>query len=264
MQTEGMITDTRKPELHSAAELLLEARSTNSPIADLPSSLQPATLEEAYFIQDAMASVLEPNGARAWKVGAPAADATPMFGPMISTWIADDGSVLAEPRHRLRGLEAEISFLIGKDLPPRSTPYTREEVVAAITSCHPAIEELEAGLVDPSKVARFTMIGDLQMHGGFVHGPAVSNWQQIDFAKESVTLAVDGTVRVERTASNTAGTDLLRLVIYLANEGAARTGGLKHGDWITTGSWTGNTPGSAGSKVNVRFSTAGNVSLRFG
>jgi len=214
-------------------------------------------------MQDAMANALEPDGVRAWKIGAPAPDATPMFGPMISSWIADDAVTLTEPRYRWRGLEAEISFLIGKDLPPRETPYTRDEVIAAIASCHPAIEELEAGVVDPAKVARFTMIGDLQMHGGFVHGPAVTDWQKIDFAKESVSLSVDGEVRVERTASNTAGTDLLRLVLYLANEGAARTGGLKKGNWITTGSWTGNTFAKAGSQVNVRFSTAGSVSLRF-
>ena len=259
-----MISDARKPELHSAAGLLLEARCTGSPLADLPESLQPTSLEEAYFVQDAMARALEPNGVRAWKVGAAAPDATPMFGPMITAWIADDGSVFAEPRHRWRGLEAEISFLLGKDLPPRPTPYTRDEIVAAIASCHPAIEELEAGVADPAKVARFTMIADLQMHGGFVHGPAVPGWQKIDFANESVSLAVDGDVRVERTASNTAGTDLLRLVLYLANEGAARTGGLKSGDWITTGSWTGNTFATAGSQVMVRFSTAGGVSLRFG
>jgi len=68
---------------------------------------------------------------------------------------------------------------------------------------------------------------------------------------------------VERTASNTAGTDLLRLVLYLANEGAARTGGLKRGSWVTTGSWTGNSFAKAGSEVNVHFSTAGDVSVRF-
>ncbi len=259
-----MISDDRKSELHSAAGLLLEARCTGSPLTDLPDALQPTSLEESYFVQDAMACALEPDGVRAWKVGAPAPDATPMFGPMISAWIGDDGCNFAEPRHRWRGLEAEISFLLGKDLPPRATPYTREEIVDAIASCHPAIEELEAGVTDPAKVARFTMIADLQMHGGFVHGPAVPNWLKIDFAKESVSLSTDGDVRVERTASNTAGTDLLRLVLYLANEGSARTGGLKSGDWITTGSWTGNTFASAGSQVNVRFSTAGGVSLRFG
>ncbi len=258
-----MISEERVSELHSAAGLLLEARCTAAPLADLPEALQPVSFEEAAFVQDAIAHALEPNGVRGWKIGALAPDATPLFGPLISAWMADDGGVLTEPRYRLRGLEAEISFLIGNDLPPRETPYAREEIVAAIESCHPAIEELEAGITEPLKVARLTMIGDLQMHGGFVHGPAIDNWQQIDFAKESVSLTVDGEVRAERTASNPAGTDLLRLVVYLANEGSARTGGLKRGDWITTGSWTGATFASAGSQVNVRFSTAGSVSLRF-
>jgi len=109
-----MISVDRKTDLHSAAELFLAARRTASPIADLPERLQPTSLEEAYFIQDNMAHALQPEGTTAWKVGAPAPDATPLFGPMISAWIADSGSVLGEPRHRWRGLEAEISFHFGR------------------------------------------------------------------------------------------------------------------------------------------------------
>lgn len=164
--------------------------------------------------------------------------------------------------HRFRGLEAEIAFLMGEDLPPRETAYSREEVVAAIASCHPAIEVIESGLIEPLQASRLTWIADLQIHGGFVYGDAVPDWQRIDFTQEHVTLAVDGAVRVEKTGSNTSG-DLMRLLPWLANEGASRTGGLKKGTWITTGSWTGLTQGSAGSSVDVQFSTAGRVGLRF-
>jgi 2-keto-4-pentenoate hydratase len=258
-----MISDARKAELLSAAEFLLKARSTAAPVDDLSAPMLATSLEEAYFVQDAMAHKLQPEGIVDWKVGAPALDASPLFGPMIRSWIGTDGGTLAGERFRLRGLEAEIAFKIGKDLPPRATPYTRNEIIDAIESCHPAIEELEAGVTVPSKVARFTMFSDLQMHGGFVPGPAVADWEKIDITRESVALAVDGKIEVVRTASNTAGTDLLRLVLYLANEGSARTGGLKRGGWITTGSWTGNTFAKAGSHVDVRFSTAGSVSLRF-
>jgi 2-keto-4-pentenoate hydratase len=261
-----MISADRESDLLSAANLFLEARRAATPFVDLPAALAPTSLEEAYFVQDAMYNAIEPagtQGPRAWKVGAPSPDATPLFGPMISRWIKESPALFDDPRHRLRGLEAEIAFLIGKDMPPRATPYLREELVDAIVSCHPAIEELEAGLTVPSQAARFSMIADLQMHGGFIHGAAVPGWQQIDFAKESVSLAVDGDVKVERTASNSAGTDLLRLVLYLVNEGAARTGGLQRGSWVTTGSWTGNTFASAGSTVEVRFSNARSVSLRF-
>ncbi len=112
--------------------------------------------------------------------------------------------------NRYRGLEAEIAFLMGKDLPPRETAYSRDEVIAAIASCHPAIEVLESGLVDPRNAAKLSMIGDLQMHGGFVYGPAYADWKNVDFLQEKVTLAVDGVVRVERTGSNTSG-DLMRI-----------------------------------------------------
>jgi 2-keto-4-pentenoate hydratase len=131
-----------------------------------------------------------------------------------------------------------------------------------MASCHPAIEVLESAFVDPPQAAKFASLADLQMHGGFVYGPAVDNWQSIDFNIEHVMLAVDGVVRVERTGSNTSG-DLVKLLPWLANEGAARTGGLRAGQWITTGSWTGNTLATTDSSVEVLFRTAGRVDLRF-
>lgn len=245
----------------NAADMLLDARRTNQPIADLPTDLRPQTLEEAYFIQDKMSWAYGAIGG--WKVGAPSADATPMFAPMPQAWISWSGCELRGITHRYRGLEAEIAFLIGEDLPRRDNAYSREEVLNAIESCHPAIEVLESGFIDPMQVARLSMIADLQMHGGFVYGPACPDWQRIDFSQEHVTLAIDGAVRVERTGSNTSG-DLLRLLPFLANEGSSRTGGLKRGDWVTTGSWTGYTQGSPGSAVDAQFSTAGHVNLRFG
>jgi len=255
-----MITGTRESLLLEAANTLLDARRTATPIADLPAELQPTSLDEAYAVQDILAEVYGPIGG--WKVGAPTPDATPIFAPMPLAWIAASDSTLAGSTWRYRGLEAEIAFLIGEDLPPRATPYTMEEVVGAIASCHPSIEVLESGLTDPAAAARMSMLADLQMHGGFIYGAAVADWQSLDFAKEPVSLAVDGVVRVERTGSNTSG-NLLRLLPFLANEGAARTGGLKRGDWITTGSWTGNVQATSGADVHVQFASAGAVRLRF-
>jgi 2-keto-4-pentenoate hydratase len=254
-----MMTGEREEELISAAAMLLDARRTNKPIDDLPDAVRPKTLEEAYYIQGRIALAYGEIGG--WKVGAPTADATPMFAPMPLAWIASNDARLGG-RHRFRGLEAEIAFQMGRDLPPRDEAYSRDEVVAAIGSCHAAIEVIESGLTDPLKAEKLSMIADLQMHGAFVYGPSIENWKRIDFSKERVTLAVDGVVRVERTGSNTSG-DLMRLLPWLANEGAARTGGLKAGDWVTTGSWTGLSLALAASDVDVNFSTAGEVSLRF-
>ncbi len=248
--------------MYQAADILLKARREVTPIHELPPKLRPHTLDEAYDLQDIMAAAFSPIGG--WKVGALTPDATPLFSPM-PLWggFASSGNRIARAFKRLRGVEAEIAFCLGKDLPPRAKPYTADEVADAIASAHPAIELLESAYFDPDKVDRLSLLGDLQMNGGFVHGAPIADWKNYDLAGESVTVAIDGAVRFEGTASNTAGTNLLRLITWLANEGSYRTEGLRSGQWITTGSWSGKALANAGSVVEVRFSRFGEVHLRF-
>ncbi len=252
------MTGFRESQLLEAVDLLLNARRTMTPINDLPSELKPASLDEVFFVQD---RIREAHGALGgWKVGASSPDAVPMAAPLPLTMIAQNGAVRGG---HLRGLEAEIAFVLKSDLPPRATPYHDEEVYAAVGSCHPAIEVLESALADPTRPEeKLMMLADLQMHGGLILGPDCSSWQTVDFQKEDVTLAIDGMIRLEETGSNTCG-DLKRLLPWLANEGSARTGGLLAGQCITTGSWTGITLARSGSSVDVHFSTVGRVNLRF-
>jgi 2-keto-4-pentenoate hydratase len=63
---------------------------------------------------------------------------------------------------------------------------------------------------------------------------------------------------------NAAGGDLLRLVVWLANDAQGRTGGLRAGQWITTGSWTGKILADSGSAAVARFPRFGEVTVRFG
>jgi 2-keto-4-pentenoate hydratase len=249
-----------RDRLQQAAELLLEARRTVKPIDDLPPALAPKTLEEAYYVQDLMLRAIGKAGG--WKVGAMSPDGPPFYAPMPVDGFTTSGERITREYRRLRGVEAEIAFLMGKDMPPRSTPYSREELVDAIASCHPAIELLESGLLNPDAVDRLTAIADLQSNGGFVSGSAVEGWQDFDFAQESAQMNVDGFVRVAN-GKNAAGGDLLRLVLWLANEAQGRTGGLLAGQWITTGSWTGKIMADSGSVALARFPHFGEVSVQF-
>jgi 2-keto-4-pentenoate hydratase len=175
------------------------------------------------------------------------------------------GAPVPASRSRLRGVEVEVAFLIAHDLPSRASFYTREEISAAVASVHPAIEIVESALLDPSAVPPLLKSADLQINGGFVYGPAFaeSNWPSIDWTTETASLIVNGSIRLERTASNTAGTDLLRLLQYVANEGSVRTGGLHKGQWVTTGSWTGLSFCNPGDHVEGRFTGSSPARLTF-
>jgi 2-keto-4-pentenoate hydratase len=248
--------------MRQAAEILLQARRERIPIEELPANLQPHTLDEAYALQDIMAEALGPVGG--WKVGAPSPEAVPLFSAM-PFWggYGQSGVHIGDAFRRMRGVEAEIAFCLGSDLPVREEPYSRDEVRAAIASAHPAIELLESAFSEPDKIDRLSVIGDLQVNGGLVHGPALPDWEQVNLTIESVTVVIDAAIRFEGTATNSAGTDLLRLVTFLANEGSYRTGGLRAGDWITTGSWSGKSLADHGSKIKVHFSTFGVVTMSF-
>ena len=255
------ISGAREGVLSTTANVLLNARRTGKPIQNLPADLMPSNDAEAFFVQDTMMRAYGEIGG--YKIGARGPDQEPFFAPMPLSWMGENGSVFRGAMRRLHGVEAEIAFRMGADLQKRATAYTREEVVAAIASCHPAIEVVESAFVDPRAVEREASFADMQMHGGFVAGPAIADWQLIDWSAEAVTLVIDGSVRAEKVGSNPGGNDLLRLMVYLANEGSARTGGLRAGQYVTTGSWTGLLWANALDAVMVEFAHAGSVTLQF-
>ncbi len=228
-------------------------------LADLPAALKPADRAAGYAIQHKVAASLGAIGG--WKVSPFGADTPPMCGALPAAGIVAGPAKLSAKTHLMRGIEAEISVRIGRDLPPRATPYSREEVIAAIASMHPSIEVIESRFIEPSGLDVPTALADSQGHGGFVYGPAVTVWQGIDLARVSVEQFVDGAVTASRTG-HPAG-DLVAQVVWMANEGSVWAGGLKAGQFVTCGSWTGAQRVGQAAAVRVKFSSVGEVSLTF-
>lgn len=252
---------SRTTLMHQVAATFCDARQTGTPIQALEEDNIAQSVEEASVVQDAMAAQFGDIGG--WKIGAASATSTPVFSPMPLRWIVQTDAILSGPHYRLRGVEAEIAFQIGTPLPPRERPYTREEVADAIAICAPAIELLESAFQAPLEVESMAKASDLQMHGGFAAGSPIPAWKQIDWNTVSVKLWANDELAVEATGSNPGGTDLLRFLTYLANEGSKRTGGLRAGQWVTTGSWTGASWYEPQSSVTVEFNHAQPLRLHF-
>ena len=242
-----------------AAALLVEARKTGKALGELPADCRPRDAAEAYAIQDAVARQV--GAVQGWKTGAPGPEAEPAYAP-IFTVSASPGRFPAKTQ-RLFGIEAEIAFRLARDLPRRDKPYDRDEVVAAIATMHPAVELVDTRFADWRKVDVWSKVADNQANAALIYAPAVANWRSLglDLARPPITVTIDDTVAAETTGNS--GGDPLRLLTALANHCTGRTGGLRQGDMITTGSITGVTFAKSGATVTADFGPLGTVRLDF-
>ena len=234
----------------AAARYLIGQRGPDAILGDrLPDEFRPHSLQEAIAIQMATMAVLGPIGG--WKVGAANATAEPSASPLALSGIRQSpGTVQA----RTRIAECEIGFRFARALPPRDAPYTEAEVVAAIGSCQATIEAVDPRFTNHGGLDPLSILADCGMHGGLVVGQPIAVWQPEMFATLKVVSTVNGAVQREAVASNPGGTDLMRLLVWLANSEVARAaGGLTAGVYVTTGSWTGADLLPQGAHVIGRF-----------
>src|SRR5260370_30051814 len=87
------------------------------------------------------------------------------------------------------------------------------------------------------KLAQLTILADWGMHGGLVVGEPIAGWRPGMFTTLKVVSTVNGVLQREAVGSNPGGTDLMRLLVWLANSEVVRAaGGLTAGAYVTTGS----------------------------
>ena len=242
-----------------AALLLLNAREAGTLIDGLPEAVAPRTAAAAYDIQLHLMAGLGDIGG--WKVGAPNPQAEPACAPMPSRHVVTSPASFSSATFPQAFMESEIAFMLAEDLPVREIPYAEAEVRAAISGCHPAIELVQSRYRDPDAAGPLANLADLIRHGAFVWGPAIANWEAIDFPSLAITQTIEGGPTREGVG-NPAG-DMMRLMVWLANTGARWAGGLKAGQIVTCGSWTGMTRMAARSgEVVTQFAGIAPVVLR--
>jgi 2-keto-4-pentenoate hydratase len=237
-------------QIETAASFLVGLRAADAaPAANLPEKLRPKTEAETVAIQLATMRLIGPIGG--WKVGAADAKAEPVASPLPASGIRSSPASVVSRR---RGIEAEIGFRFGRALPPRPEPHDAESVLGAIESCHATIETLEPRFTDQGALDALTARADLGMHGGLVVGSAIDGWTPDMFATQRVVLTADGVTICEATGSNPGGTDLVRLLVGLANSEVVRgAGGIAAGAIVTTGSWTGAIFAQPGARIVAQF-----------
>lgn len=225
------------------------------------------TREDAYAAQAAgvAASGLTRAG---WKVAATSELAQqllgvpgPSIGPVFAEHIQDSPAVAGAKTAHQDAVECEFAFVMAHDLD--GSPLSREDILAAVDHAMVAIEivgcRFEGGFADAGAQL---CISDFSFNVGFVRGPKIENWPDVDLSGAAAAMHLNGEKVAEGTGVDVMGdpVDALRW----AAEEAARIGMLfKAGDVITTGTMTGAVKVAPGDHVVGDFGYLGKVEISF-
>ena len=157
--------------------------------------------------------------------------------------------------------EVEYQAKLGTDLPPRSKPYSQDEVTEAVASLHPGLELAECRFIhDASFPPLPAILADGAGSGTIIYGPAIADWKSRDIAGQEVTLTSNGRLRRQGTAAALLDHPMAPLT-WLANE-LSRTGvGMKAGQMVSTGTLTGMLAPRPGEVYLADFGPFGSVTV---
>ncbi len=252
----------------AAAELLLRNWAATTRIAELPEALRPASRAEGY---DAAAAVARQSGSTVagWKIAATSAAGQkhinvdgPLIGRILKNRLLPEGAGVPLGDNIMRVAEAEFAFGFATDLPPREEPYSQDEATAAVSSLHLSIEIPDSRYVDFTRVGAAQLIADTACASWLVIGPAVEQpWRGLDLSAHAVKGLRNGVVTAEGTGKAVLG-DPRKALAWFVNEAATYCGGVKAGQFVTTGTCIVPMAVAPGDEVSVDYGLLGTISCK--
>lgn len=254
-------------QVQRGAQRLLDARAQGIRLAGWPAELAPANQSDAEAICEAMARGFEqPMGG--WKVGAMDTALAvkrglerPFCGQIPRGMIYPNGASVPWDELLRPVVEAEIVFLLGRDIPPRSAPYTAEEIMDAVEAVLPGIEIPESRLVDGHPLGALGMVADQGFAGRLVCGAPLHAWRALELASLKAELWIDDVSVAHGTGAKAMGNPIEAL-LWLANYRGWCSGGLRRGEVVSTGSLTGVQATAKGQHVTAVFEGLGTVAMQ--
>lgn len=242
-----------------AAGLLAAARQAGTRIATLPAGASPHFVREAHAIQD---EVAHRTGAQvgAFKANAPTASSEGVRGLIFAPVIHTSPARFPVTEAPQCGIEGEVAFRFRRDLPPRAAPYSRDEVAAGLEACV-AIEVVSSRFADAEAATKLDKLADNISNGGLVLAAPVEDWRGLDLARIKVRLTVNGATVVEKAGGHPID-DPLGVAVALV-EMMRNAGGVKAGQYVTCGSYTGLLYFQPGDHCHVAFEGLGEAELTF-
>jgi 2-keto-4-pentenoate hydratase len=225
-----------------AAEQLLAEHKANARFKPLGPPDKPATISDAYDIQERYVALLRDKHGDAvgYKVGLTSAPMQafcgidhPIAGVVLATRVHQSGVTVRRSDFGRLGLEFEIAVRIKSDVAVTGVPCTAELIQPHIDGVCAAIELVEDRSADYTSLDVLSLVADNSWNGGIVLSEFSTKWPDLE--------SVLGRAAKDHVAIGEGhGRDILghpfNSVGWLATQLASRGVRLKAGEVVMTGS----------------------------
>lgn len=269
------MTDEIEDRAAAAAQEFYRQHRARENFDVLPAEICPRSLEEAYVIQAALERLYQDAaGGRAiggYKV-ALTSDAMqslcnmkqPIGASIFADLVYDTGVTLQDSDYIHLGVESEMAFRLGADLPDIGRPYDMESVSGAVSGCMAAVEIIEDRNVDYLTIgpgaSLFCCTADLAWNRGCVLGREFKDWRNLDLANLHAVMEINGKIIGEGHGRDALGHPLTSLA-WVANHQIALGRHLRTSNIVMTGSVVASQWLKPGDTMRTVFETLGEAKL---
>ena len=257
-----------KEQRQAASDRLWQYWQQGRRMNSLPEAMRPATRAEGYAIQ----SLIESRSAKpifGWKIAATSREGQahigvdgPLAGRLLAERVVASGATLPLKTNLMKVAELELGFRLGRDIAPRSKPYTIDEVMKVVDALHIGIEIPDSRFEDFVTAGAPQLLADDACADYYVLGPvAPEQWRSLDLSKHKVKGIVAGKYDRDGLGGNVLGDPRIALT-WLANELSKIGVSLKAGQVATTGTCLVPLQVNSGDEVTGDFGQLGRVSVR--
>ena len=173
--------------LKQIAKFMLDQHKSKQNFQNLPETLMPKNLNEAYKIQE----IFQKNSGRGQLGGFKIALASkvqqelcgidhPIAGGIFANEIKSSPETFDLDNFHGLGLEFELAVTLSDDLKPGMEPFDKNNIKQFIKSLSPAFELIIDRDADYSNINPLTMITDNAWCSGIVLGRELSNWEKLN------------------------------------------------------------------------------------
>ena len=173
--------------LEQIAKFMLDQHKSKQNFQNLPETLMPKNLNEAYKIQE----IFQKNSGRGQLGGFKIALASkvqqelcgidhPIAGGIFANEIKSSPETFDLDNFHGLGLEFELAVTLSDDLKPGMEPFDKNNIKQFIKSLSPVFELIIDRDADYSNINPLTMITDNAWCSGIVLGKELSNWEKLN------------------------------------------------------------------------------------